>query len=246
MNKVKLSKSWIVALSLAAVMIIAGCGKKQAPPPPATPPPPPAPTASLTANPDTITQGDGTTLTWTTGNATDVSIDNGIGTVDASGSRRVSPNQTTTYTLTAKGAGGTQTATATVTVNPKAAPPVATGPSDEELFAQNVKDIFFDYDKSDIRPGVDSQNVQADAQFLQQHPNLHFTIEGHCDERGSTDYNLTLGNERANAVAQALQKAGVPASQMRIVTFGKEKPFCNEHTEDCWQQNRRGHFVLNK
>ena len=241
----KLSKSWIIALSLAAVIIIAGCQKKQPPPVPTTPPPPPAPTASLTANPDTIKPGDGTTLTWKTENATEVTIDNGVGTVDVSGSRRVSPAQTTTYTLTAKGAGGSQTATATVTVN-QPPPPTTNQVSDEELFSQNVKDIFFDYDKADIRPGVDSQNVQADAQFLQQHPNMMITIEGHCDERGSTDYNLTLGNERASAVAQALQKAGVPASQMRVVTFGKEKPFCTEHTEDCWQQNRRGHFVLNK
>jgi peptidoglycan-associated lipoprotein len=242
---VKLSKLWLIALSLAAVLIIAGCGKKQPPPPPATPPPPPAPTASISANPDTITEGDATTLTWKTDNATEVTIDNGVGTVDANGSRRVNPTQTTTYTLSAKGAGGTQTATATVTVNAKPAPPPPQM-TDEEMFAQNVKDVFFDFDKSDIRPGVDSQNVQADAQFLAAHPNLKFTIEGHCDERGSTDYNLTLGNERANSVAQALQKAGVPASQMRVVTFGKEKPFCSEHTEDCWQQNRRAHFVLSK
>ncbi len=241
----KLSKSWLIAFSLAAVLIIAGCGKKQPPPPPATPPPPPAPTASISANPDTISEGDATTLTWKTDNATEVTIDNGVGTVDVSGSRRVNPTQTTTYTLTAKGAGGTQTATATVTVNAKQAPPPPQM-TDEEMFAQNVKDVFFDYDKSDVRPGVDSQNVQADAQFLAAHPNLKFTIEGHCDERGSTDYNLTLGNERANSVAQALQKAGVPAAQMRVVTFGKEKPFCSEHTEDCWQQNRRAHFVLSK
>jgi peptidoglycan-associated lipoprotein len=242
---VKQTRVLVIALSLAAVLLIAGCQKKQqaAPPPP---PPPPAPTASLTANPDTITQGDGTTLTWKTENATEVTLDSGIGTVDVAGSRRVSPMQTTTYTLTAKGAGGTQTATATVTVNPRQQQVTPTGPTDEELFAQNMKDVFFDYDKADIRPGVDTQNVAADAAFLQQHPNVTFTIEGHCDERGSTDYNLTLGNERANAVAQALQRAGVPASRMRVVTFGKEKPFCSEHTEDCWQQNRRGHFVFNK
>jgi peptidoglycan-associated lipoprotein len=105
-----------------------------------------------------------------------------------------------------------------------------------------VHDIYFDYDKYDVRP--DQQGtLQADAQWLVAHPNVHLTIEGHCDERGSTEYNITLGDNRANAVKQALVQAGVAADRIRTVSFGKEKPFCTESTEECWAQNRRGHFV---
>jgi len=232
--------------ALAAVVLLGACHKKVAPPPPTPPPAPTAPTASLSADPNTINQGQSTTLTWQTTNATDVSID-GIGSVNPSGSRSVAPTDSTTYHLVAKGPGGTQDATARVTVNPAPAPPPPPPPSatEEELFAQNVKDIFFDYDKSDIRPG-DQATIQADAQFLQQHPGIHFTIEGHCDERGSTEYNLALGTSRADSVKSALIQAGVSGDRIKTYSYGKEKPFCTESTESCWQQNRRGHFVYEK
>ena len=84
------------------------------------------------------------------------------------------------------------------------------------------------------------------AQFLQQHANLRFTLEGHCDERGSTEYNLALGDKRAAAVKEALVKGGVNGSRINTISYGKEKPFCTESNEQCWQQNRRGHFVLQK
>ncbi len=234
---------WImVVFALGAIMTLGACKKKVAPPPPPPPPPPAAPTASLSANPNTIDKGQSSTLTWQTTNATDVSID-GIGAVQPNGSQQVSPTESTTYHLTAKGPGGTQEATARVTVNqPPPPPPPPPTVSDQDLFAQNVKDIFFDYDKYDIR--ADQQaDVQADAQFLSQHPNINFTIEGHCDERGSTEYNLALGDNRANAVKNALVQAGVNASRIKTISYGKEKPFCTEHTEQCWQQNRRGHLV---
>jgi peptidoglycan-associated lipoprotein len=224
-------------------VFLGACAKKAAPPPPPPPPAPNAPTASLSANPNTVDAGQATTLTWQTTNATDVSID-GIGPVNLNGSRQVTPVDSTTYHLVAKGAGGTQDATARVTVNPAPAPPppVTTNVTEEELFAQNVKDIFFDYDKGDIRPS-DQGSIQADAQFLQQHPNIHITIEGHCDERGSTEYNLALGTNRADSVKNALVQAGVSGDRIKTITMGKEKPFCTESNEACWQQNRRGHFV---
>ena len=109
------------AVAVGAFMFLGACAKKVAPPPPAPPPAPTAPTASLSANPNTINQGQSTTLTWQTTNATDVSID-GIGAVDPSGSRQVTPTDSTTYHLVAKGAGGTQDATARVTVNAAPAP----------------------------------------------------------------------------------------------------------------------------
>jgi len=231
----------VVVLALAAIVTISACKKKAAPAPP-PPPPAPAPTASLTANPASIQQGQATTLTWKTENATEVTLE-GVGKVGPTGSQTVTPSTSTTYKVTAKGAGGTQEATARVTVT-AAAPPVVQAPSasDQELFARNVKDIYFDYDKYDIRPS-DQGTLQADAAFLKAHPNMRFTIEGHCDERGSTEYNLALGDNRANAVKQALVNLGVPAASIKTISYGKEKPSCTEHTEACWQQNRRGHFT---
>ena len=233
-------------VTLAMIVFLGACAKKVAPPPPPPPPAPNAPTASLSANPNTVDAGQPTTLTWQTTNATDVSID-GIGAVDLSGSRQVTPVDSTTYHLVAKGTGGTQDATARVTVNPAPVPPPAatSNATEEELFAQNVKDIFFDYDKYDIRAS-EQGSIQADAQFLQQHPDIHITIEGHCDERGSTEYNLALGTNRADSVKNALVQAGVGGDRIKTITMGKEKPFCTESNESCWQQNRRGHFVYEK
>jgi len=234
-----------LVFALGTIMFLAACAKKVAPPPPPPPPAPNAPTASLSANPNTINPGQSTTLTWQTTNATDVSID-GIGPVEVSGSRQVTPTDSTTYHLIAKGTGGTQDATARVTVNAPP-PPTSTAPSlsEEELFAQNVKDIYFDYDKYDVRAG-EQRSLQGDAQFLQQHPNIRITIEGHCDERGSTEYNLALGTNRADSVKNALIQAGVGGDRIKTISYGKEKPFCTESNESCWQQNRRGHFVNEK
>ena len=237
------TKKWTtLALALAVILALAACKKKEAPAPPPPPPPAPAPTASLAANPNVIEPGQSTTLTWRTENATDVSLE-GMGTVEANGSRSATPAESTTYRLIAKGAGGTQEATARVTVN-AATGPVA-GPGDEEMFAQNVKDVFFDYDKYDIRSDA-AETIAANATFLTQHPNVRFLIEGHCDERGSTEYNLGLGDNRANSAKEALVRAGVSADRIRTISYGKEKPFCTESNEQCWQQNRRGHFVFQK
>jgi peptidoglycan-associated lipoprotein len=159
----------------------------------------------------------------------------------------VTPSDSTTYHLTAKGAGGSQDATARVTVTaPPPPPPPAAGPSDEELFGQNVKDIYFDYDKYDVR-GDQQAAIQGDVAFLKEHPNVQFIIEGHCDERGSTEYNLALGDNRAGAAKNALIGAGLPASQIKsTISMGKERPFCTESNESCWQQNRRAHLVYAK
>ena len=237
-------KGLAIVFIVGAVMMLGACKKKAAPPPPPPPPPPAAPTASLSASPDTIDKGASTTLTWQTTNATDVSID-GIGAVQPSGSQSVTPTDSTTYHLVAKGAGGTQEATARVTVNAPPTPPPPPSATEEELFSQNIKDVYFDYDKSDIRPDQQSA-VQSDIDFLKQHPNIGFTIEGHCDDRGSTEYNLALGDSRANAVKTALIQGGVGAGNVKTISYGKEKPFCTEDNEQCWQTNRRGHFVYSK
>ena len=237
---------WMMLIfALGAVMMLGACKKKPPTPPPPPPPPPAAPTASLTANPNTVEKGQSTTLSWETSNATDVSID-GIGQVKATGSQSVTPADSTTYRLVAKGPGGTQESTARVTVtSPPPPPPPQPSATEEELFSQNVKDIFFDYDKGDIREDQQSA-LQGDIAFLKQHPNIRFTVEGHCDERGSTEYNLALGDSRASAVRNALVQGGIGADQVKTISYGKEKPFCSESNEQCWQQNRRGHFVYTK
>jgi len=236
-----------VILALAVVLAVSACSKKTvAPPTPVPPAPLLAPTASLTASPNTISAGQATTLTWRTDYASEITIDQ-LGKVDPSGSRSVTPTQSTTYHLVAKNEAGTQEATARVTVVPAPTPPPppASNETEARMFEQNVKDVFFAYDSYDIEPQYKSV-LQSDARFLQQHPNINFLIEGHCDERGSTEYNLALGDNRANATKQALVQMGVNANRIHTISFGKEKPFCTVSDEACWQQNRRAHFVYQK
>ena len=242
MNK-STSNRIVVLGALALLMVASGCKKKETAPPP--PPPPKPVTATLSANPTSIEAGQSSTLTWSTENATDVALDGNK--VDPSGSQTVSPTQTTTYHLTAKGAAGTQEATTQVSVTPKATPtptPAPTPPpiTDDQLFAQMVKDVFFDYDKSDLRP--DAQQALAQAAQLIKQKGWKVQIEGNCDERGSTEYNLALGERRADAAKQALQQNGVSADALKTISYGKEKPQCTESNEDCWQKNRRDHFSL--
>ncbi|HEY2117500.1 MAG TPA: peptidoglycan-associated lipoprotein Pal [Candidatus Angelobacter sp.] len=242
MNK-STSNRIVVLGALALLMVASGCKKKETAPPP--PPPPKAVTATLSANPTSIEAGQSSTLTWSTENATDVALDGNK--VDPSGSQTVSPTQTTTYHLTAKGAAGTQEATAQVSVAAKPTPtpaPAATPPpvTDDQLFAQMVKDVFFDYDKSDLRP--DAQQALAQAAQLIKQKGWRVQIEGNCDDRGSTEYNLALGERRADSAKQALQQNGVSADALKTISYGKEKPQCTESNDDCWQKNRRDHFSL--
>jgi len=91
-----------------------------------------------------------------------------------------------------------------------------------------------------------ARELEDTVAFLKEHTSIRFTIEGHCDERGSTEYNLALGDNRAGAVRTALIQAGIAADRIRTISYGKERPFCTESNEACWQQNRRGHFVYQK
>ncbi len=240
--------SLVAAAGLAVLLTLAGCHKKkEAPPPPAAPAETaPAPQATINANPTTIAPGESSVLTWKTTDATNVSIV-GLGQVASSGTQTVQPTQTTSYHLIAQGDGGTADATATVTVATAAAPtpPPTESGIDENAFEQNVKPVFFDYDSYDIRPDAQT-TIQADANFLNQHTELKVVIGGYCDERGSTEYNLALGENRANAAKQALVTAGISPDRLRTVSYGKEKQFCTDHTEACWQQNRRAQFTLDQ
>ena len=238
-----------VALLLLSLMTLAGC-RKPAPRP--TPPPPPeaAPTASLSANPAAIRAGESAQLTWHTQHATDISIE-GLGQVDSNGSRSVSPVESTTFRLVARGPGGEQEATTRVTVTPAAPTPATGGASGdidaaaEASFTRNVRDVYFDYDSYTIRPDA-QQQLNSNAAWLTRHPGVKLMVEGHCDERGSTEFNLALGDSRAHAVKQFLVQAGVGAERVATMSYGKERPACTESNEECWQQNRRGHFVLQR
>ncbi len=234
-------------IAVATLTLAAGCHKKAVPPPP--PPPPaatsPAPTASITVTPDTINPGGGAVLAWKTTDATDVSID-GIGAVNAYGTQNVTPTESTTYHLVARGPGGSTDATARLTVTAPAAPPqTASENIDEQTFEQNVKPAFFDYDSYEIRP--DAQTILAqDASYLAAHPTLKVVIGGYCDDRGSAEYNLALGENRANAAKQALVNGGIAPDRVRTVSYGKEKQFCTTNDEACWQLNRRAGFSLDR
>jgi peptidoglycan-associated lipoprotein len=202
----------------------------------------PAPTAQLTASPTLVSAGDQVQLSWRTTDATSVSID-GIGDVPTAGVKTVTPAASTSYHLEAKGPGGTADATARVTVN---APPAVVVPSstmsEEQEFKGNVQDIFYDYDTYDIRNDAQA-TLSHDASYLVSHPDVKVVIGGYCDERGSNEYNLALGQNRADAAKNALVAAGVAANRIRVVSYGKEKPFCSESSEECWQQNRRAGFT---
>jgi peptidoglycan-associated lipoprotein len=203
-------------------------------------------TASITVNPSVIDQGQSATLAWKTANATDVSIE-GIGSVDPNSSQSVSPTRSITYTLTAKGPGGSMQANARLTVNPPQPKPVPPPPpiTEEQLFEQSMQDIYFDYDKADIRT-QDSPAVEQDSAFLLKYPDIKLLIEGHCDERGSAEYNIALGEKRAKSMQNALVSDGIPASRIRIISYGKERPFCTDSNEQCWQQNRRDHLKIDR
>ena len=145
--------------------------------------------------------------------------------------------------MTAKGPGGTRDASARVTVNARAAQMATPAPSDEDLFARNVKDVLFDFNNADIRTDQ-TPTAQGDAAFLSQHPAIKVVVEGHCDDRGSEEYNLALGTSRAEALKRALSQQGVSQDRIKTISYGKEKPFCTEDNDQCWQQNRVDHFAM--
>lgn len=235
----------VVSLFLL-LLLVSGCKKKPVapPPPPPAPPAPAAPTATLRAAPSVVEAGQSSTLSWNSSNATELRIEPGVGPIGPQGSTTVTPERSTTYTLTAKGPGGSAEASARVTVNaPSAAPSPVTPMAVEQAFAQRVRDAFFDFDKADIRPDARVALTQT-AEFLREYRDARVLIEGHCDERGTTEYNLGLGDRRANAARDFLVSLGISGDRIRIISYGKERPFCFESSEGCWQQNRRAHFVL--
>jgi peptidoglycan-associated lipoprotein len=129
------------------------------------------------------------------------------------------------------------------TAAPATAAPTTTPPRPSEFReTENLKDVYFDFDKYDIRAG-DAKILDANAAWLKTNNDL-VLIEGHCDERGTNEYNLALGERRAKATMNYLVGQGVQANRITIISYGKERPVCNEHNEACWAKNRRSHFLV--
>jgi peptidoglycan-associated lipoprotein len=234
-------------LTMVAMVSFSGCKHNIAPQPVATAPSAqaPAPTAKISVSPTYVSAGTPVVVTWHTANAARATID-GIGDVATSGTKTVTPSVSTNYHLVASGAGGTAFDDARVTVT---APPTQTAamPATDELadFRAHVKDIFFDYDKYAMRNDAE-RTITHDAAYLTSHPGLKIVIGGYCDERGSDEYNLALGQNRASYTKNALVADGIAASRIRVISYGKEKQFCSQLTDDCYQQNRRADFVLDQ
>ncbi|MFI5303840.1 MAG: peptidoglycan-associated lipoprotein Pal [Nitrospiria bacterium] len=136
----------------------------------------------------------------------------------------------------------------------ESAPPVEQHPVTEEAVkpgepgkpvtkASSLNDVFFDFDKAAIKSEMKSV-LDQDVAWLNANPKVKVQLEGHCDERGTGEYNLALGEKRAHSVKQYLISLGVKSVQLSTISYGKERPFCKEQTESCYQQNRRVHFVM--
>jgi peptidoglycan-associated lipoprotein len=179
-----------------------------------------------------------------------MSIDQGLGAISANGSRQVFPSQTTTYTLTAKGGGNQDTRSVTIEVSSSVPPPpprtASVRENPAEILGREAQDVYFDYDKNDIRAdGRDTLTKDAELikRILGADATFTIVIEGHCDERGSEEYNLALGDRRALAVKEFLVQLGVPEDRLKTISFGKERPVCTDENDACYQKNRRGHLA---
>ena len=254
------TKRTVAMAAISAFLLAAGsaCTKKTSVlAPPAAPakvevveaPKPNPPTVvAFMVEPKSIQRGQSANLNWRVVDATRVEIDHEIGSVAAAGERRVSPDEATTYRLIASGPGGEAAATTTldVVLPPPAPKPVAPPPTISERLQNEMRDVYFDFDRSKIRPDARSelaQNATALKSILSDFPTTTVILEGHCDERGSAEYNLGLGDRRGAAVKSLLGELGVETKRLLVISYGKERPQCTESNEACWQKNRRVHFA---
>lgn len=213
---------------------------------------PAAPSITITADSSAITKGSKTTIRWTSQRADKVEIP-GLGSFGPAGEKEVAPTASTTYTATAKGPGGEATASTRVTVTEASADgrrDDSTGRNigAEERFKGEVKSIFFDFDQSELRQDAISQ-LQRNASFLLRNENrsIVFRIEGNCDPRGSEEYNLALGDRRANAAKTYLISQGVDPSRMDVISNGKRNAAGTSegspNSPPSWAHDRRADFV---
>jgi peptidoglycan-associated lipoprotein len=218
-----------------------------------------APTVTLKADQSAIERGQNTKLTWATTNSKIITI-SGLGEVPATGEREVSPRVSTTYTATALGDGGNATASARITVTDPPPPPMAERPRTiagetktkepaiAEQFRNVMKPIFFDLDKSDIKPS-EQDKLRRLAEWLNRENNrtIVFRVEGNCDPRGTSEYNLGLGDRRARAVKDFLVSLGIDPSRFETVSYGSEKAAGRDEgspeVAPSWANDRRADFV---
>jgi len=216
-------------------------------------PRPARPTIRISADQEAITRGQSTTLRWSSNNADRVTISE-LGTVPSSGSRVVSPSQSTTYNATATGAGGTENASARVTVTEETTAtdrPRTTGgpnPTIAAIFNQMVRQVYFELDKAELTP-ESRDTLRRGASWLTQGPNrsIVFRIEGNCDPRGTEEYNIGLGERRAQAAKEFLVSLGVEVARIRTVSYGKERATGTSEgspgQSPSWAHDRRDDFV---
>jgi peptidoglycan-associated lipoprotein len=246
---------------VTVVLISSSCGGKQTRPVTPMPTPSstrtgtspssdaPAPTVDIDALPTTMQRGDQTTLTWQTTDTSSLVIDSGVGNVEESGSMIVAPLESTTYTATAMGPGGGAKASTRVTVVPRSNDGTITSTDLDNLQRAidegQVKHVFFPYDKAQLTAEA-KRNLAVNARVFQQFEQVSIVIEGHCDERGTEEYNLALGDRRAQATKNYLVELGVQGSLLKTISFGEERPFAPGHTEAAFRQNRRAHFIVSR
>jgi len=144
---------------------------------------------------------------------------------------------------TAAPSGGGPATAAPATAAPSTTTAAARPEPKEFRAVPELRDVFFDFDKYDIRPS-DARVLDGNASWLKSNANHLILIEGHCDERGTNEYNLALGERRAKSAMNYLVSQGVQASRITIISYGEERPACNEKTEQCWAKNRRAHFLV--
>jgi peptidoglycan-associated lipoprotein len=215
--------SQIVAVSVLAIgLAVTGCAKRPA----TTQATAPAPTGAAGATSGAGTSGESVTSQPGTGAMQPGTAGGGSGT--ATGTPGAVAGATTT-----PGAGA-----ATTSPSGTARPAVK-----EYAAVPELRDIYFDFDRYDVRPG-DAKVLDANAQWLRTNPNHLVLIEGHCDERGTNEYNLALGERRAKSTMNYLVSQGVQASRITIISYGEERPACTEKNEECWSRNRRAHFLV--
>jgi len=250
-----LNASAYLILAGMAIVFSFGCHNTTTPVPPA-----PVPVAAagssaakptlnyFDAEPTILSLGQSASLRWSIDNATEVQVNPEIGAVKPNDHRVISPQQTTTYTLKASNAAGSTEASVTVSVS-KPPPPVAEaedGDAGLSIVTGELRDLHFDYDEGDVTAS-DRSVLETDAGLLanlfRQNPSVKIIVEGHCDERGSDEYNFALGDRRAVSVRDALVRLGVPAENLEIISFGEQRPLCTSPTEECYARNRRVHFA---
>jgi peptidoglycan-associated lipoprotein len=245
-------------LSIAGIclsILLSGCGGSSIPvavrppatspvPVPDTPAQPKPEIVEFQATPERIEKGKPLELSWQVKNATSIHISPEIGPVTNPGRKELQLDRETTYELTATGPGGEVSRQLFIKLLPEqtVVNDSRKGVGDLGGGSSGLEDVYFDYDRENIRD-EDQPTLDKNATYMGSRAAQVIRIEAYCDERGSAEYNLAIGDRRASAVRTYLINRGIPPQRLKTISYGKEFPICTEATEDCWRRNRRVHFV---